>query len=154
MRKRKWLWILMSAMLIANFTAGCVSSGESHDVKNVTSDGNESEDSTQEEKVSIAEQVLIDQQDIVVTATEYVEDSIFGDGIKVLVENKTARDVTVSCNALIVNDYMISDFFVVNVAAGKQANDTIYLSSSQLEAAGIENVGKVEVYFHVYDSST
>ena len=30
----------------------------------------------------------------------------------------------------------------------------MYLSSSALEAAGIDTVGQVEIYFHVYDSSS
>lgn len=28
----------------------------------------------------------------------------------------------------------------------------MYLSSSELKAAGIENVGRIEIYFHAYDS--
>lgn len=104
--------------------------------------------------VTIDEQVLIDQDNIVVTAKEYVEDSIWGDGIKLLLENHSDKDVTVGCNALIVNDYMITDLFVSEIAAGKKENETLYLSSTQLKAAGIENVGKIEIYFHVYDSAT
>jgi hypothetical protein len=60
----------------------------------------------------------------------------------------------VGCTALIVNDYMINDLFASEVAAGKKSNETLYLSSSELNAAGIENVGKIEIYFHIYDSST
>ena len=60
----------------------------------------------------------------------------------------------VGCNALIVNDYMINDLFVSDVAAGKKSNETIYLSSSELKAAGIDTVGRIEIYFHVYDSDS
>lgn len=105
-------------------------------------------------EVTIDEQALVDQDGIVVTATEYVTDSIWGDGIKLLLENNSDKDVTVGCNALIVNDYMITDLFVSEVAAGKKSNETLYLSSTQLKAAGIENVGKIEIYFHIYDPST
>ena len=87
---------------------------------------------------TIDEQVLIDQAGIVVTATEYVTDKIWGDGVKLLLENSTDKDVTVGCDALIVNDYMISDLFVSDIAAGKKANETLYISSQQLNAAGIE----------------
>ena len=105
-------------------------------------------------EVTIQEQVLFEQEGIKVTATEYVTDSIWGDGIKVLLENNSDKTVTVSCDALIVNNYMISDLFVSEVASGKKANETIYLSSSELKAAGIESVGQVEIYFNVYDSET
>ena len=70
---------------------------------------------------SINEQVLVDQDGIKITATEYVTDSIWGDGIKLLVENNSARDYTIGCDALIVNDYMITDLFSADVAAGKKS---------------------------------
>ena len=104
--------------------------------------------------VSIEEQVLVDQDGIKITALEYVKDSIWGDGIKVLIENETDKDVMVGCNALIVNDYMINDLFASEVAAGKKSNETIYLSSSELKAAGIDTVGRIEIYFHVYDTDS
>lgn len=104
--------------------------------------------------ITIEEQVLIDRDGIKVTAKQYVTDSIWGEGIKVLIENDSDIDVMVGCDALIVNDYMISDLFSADVAAGKKANDTIYLSSSELKAAGIDVVGRVEIYFHAYDSDS
>ena len=81
-----------------------------------------------------------------VTATEYVVDSFWGDGIKLLIENNGASDIGIGCTALIVNDYMISDLFSTTVAAGKKANETLYLSNSGLQAAGIENVGGLFPY--------
>lgn len=104
--------------------------------------------------ITIEEQVLFEKDGLKVTATEYVVDSFWGDGIKLLIENNGASDIGIGCNALIVNDYMISDLFSTTVAAGKKANETLYLSNSGLQAAGIENVGKVEVYFHTFDSDS
>lgn len=104
--------------------------------------------------ITIEKQVLVEQDGIKITALEYVRDSIWGDGIKVLIENESEQDVTVGCDALIVNDYMIHDLFVSEVAAGKKSNEVIYLSSSELKAAGIDTVGRVEIYFHVYDSDS
>lgn len=104
--------------------------------------------------ITIEEQVLVDQDGIKITASEYVTDDIWGDGIKVLIENDTEQDVMVGCDALIVNDYMIHDLFGSEVAAGKKSNDVIYLSSSELKAAGIDTVGRVEIYFHAYDADS
>ena len=101
---------------------------------------------------TIEEQVLIDTNGIKITAKEYLTDKIWGDGIKLLIENSSDTDYTVGCDALIVNDYMITDLFSSKVAAGKNANETMYLSSSGLKAAGIESVGKVEMYFHASDA--
>ncbi len=164
------LRVLAVVICLAVFATMALGSGstESGDIKEiVTSDNgiasNESAEKvdamvTHEEEevvgVTIEEQVLFEQEGIIVTAKEYVTDSIWGDGIKLLIENNSEKTVTVGCNALIVNDYMISDLFVSEVAAGKKANEVMYLSSSELNAAGIELVGQVEIYFHVYDSSS
>lgn len=102
---------------------------------------------------NINEQVLVDQDGIKITATEYVTDSIWGDGIKLLVENNSVKDYTIGCDALIVNDYMITDLFSADVAAGKKSNEVMYLSSTELKAAGIDTVGQIEMYFHAYDSN-
>ena len=161
MKKRtKVLAAILCLTLFAGMAMGSGSSGETKDV--ASSDGSETtadssindgaENSSSKADVSIDESVIVDQDGIKITATEYVSDSIMGDGIKLLVENHSDKDYTVGCDALIVNDYMITDLFVSEIAAGKKANETMYLSSSSLSAAGIENVGKIEMYFHAYDS--
>ena len=161
MKKRtKVLAAILCLTLFAGMAMGSGSSGETKDV--ASSDGSETtadssindgaESSSSKADVSIDESVIVDQDGIKIIATEYVSDSIMGDGIKLLVENNSDKDYTVGCDALIVNDYMITDLFVSEIAAGKKANETMYLSSSSLSAAGIENVGKIEMYFHAYDS--
>ena len=161
MKKRtKVLAAILCLTLFAGMAMGSGSSGETKDV--ASSDGSETtadssindgaENSSSKTDVSIDESVIVDQDGIKIIATEYVSDSIMGDGIKLLVENNSDKDYTVGCDALIVNDYMITDLFVSEIAAGKKANETMYLSSSSLSAAGIENVGKIEMYFHAYDS--
>ena len=127
---------------------------ETASVDESTPDGSEHSETSSDVTITIDEQVLFEQSGIVVTATEYVTDSIWGDGVKLLLENNSDKDITVGCDALIVNDYMITDLFSSGIAAGKKSNETLYLSSMQLNAAGIENVGKIEIYFHVYDPST
>jgi hypothetical protein len=144
--------MLVGCLLLALLITGCTSSEtegsrETEDLEQVAEVQTDGE-------VTIAEKILVDQNGIVITATEYTTDSVWGDGIKLLIENNSDVNVTVSCKALIVNDYMISDLFVSEVAAGKKANETMYLSNSGLEEAGIDTVGKVEVAFRVYDSAT
>lgn len=169
-RNRKRIAVLLCLSVFAAMALGCgqLESGETKQV--VSNEGSEKEDADEsasndsevsndsedssDTEVTIDEQVLVDRDGIVVTATEYVTDSIWGDGIKLLLENNSDKDVTVGCNALIVNDYMITDLFSAGIAAGKKSNETLYFSSTQLKAAGIENVGKIEIYFHIYDSST
>lgn len=169
-RNMKWIAavLCLSAFAAMALGSGQPDSGETKQVisneepekadadQNASDDSEISKDSEEasDTAVTIDEQVLVDQDDIVVTATEYVTDSIWGDGIKLLLENHSNKDVTVGCNALIVNDYMITDLFSSEIAAGKKSNETMYFSSPQLKAAGIENVGKIEIYFQISDSAT
>ena len=158
MRKRmKLLTIVLCLSMFFTVAQGCGSS-DSDDGKDIVSSENKGDSVTTDESgkvtVTIEEQVLFEQDGIVVIAKEYVTDRIWGDGIKLLIENNSDKNVTVGCNALIVNNYMISDLFVSGIAAGKKANEVMYLSNTELEAAGIENVGQIEAYFHVYDTDT
>ena len=77
-----------------------------------------------------------------------------GEGIKFLLENNSEKSVSISTEAVIVNNYMITDMFYETVAAGKKAYETMNLSSSDLKAAGITNIGQIEIYFHIIDSDT
>lgn len=164
-KKTKWIAVLLCLGVFAVMALGSGSSNSSDTKDIVTTEANDSsstettsdgveEADTSSTDVTIEQQVLVDQNNIVITAVEYTTDSIWGDGIKLLIENNSDQNVTVGCTALIVNDYMITDLFVSDVAAGKKANETMYLSSSELEAAGIDSVGQIEVYFHVYDSAS
>jgi hypothetical protein len=164
-KNAKWIAVLLCLGVFAMMALGSGSSDSSETKDIVTTEADEvsntevdsavaEEDDASSADVTIEEQVLVDQDGIVITAMEYTTDSIWGDGIKLLVENNSDQNVTVGCTALIVNDYMITDLFASDVAAGKKANETMYLSSSELKAAGIDSVGQIEVYFHVYDSAS
>ncbi len=103
---------------------------------------------------TIEQQVLLEKDGLKITAVEMVDDSIWGEGVKLLIENSSDKNLGVSCNALIVNNYMVTSLLATDVAAGKKANDTMYIFSNDLKAAGIENIGQIEVYFHVYNSES
>ena len=164
MKKRaKFLALVFSLTAVCTMLFGCgsstgekkqiVTSGTEAGEAAVSENGGDSDTDKTSADESITEQVLVDQDGIKITATEYVTDDIWGDGIKLMVENTSDNDYTVGCDALIVNDYMITDLFSADVAAGKKSNEVMYLSSSELKAAGIDVVGKVEMYFHAYDSN-
>lgn len=128
------------------------SSSESDGEDNTENTGFESAAGDSKSDITIETQVLLEADGIRITAEEYVTDDIWGDGIKLLIENDGENDMTIGCNALIVNDYMITDLFSATVAAGKKSYETLYLYNTELEASGIENVGKIEVYFHSYNA--
>lgn len=103
---------------------------------------------------TIDEQVLWEVDGVKITATGIEEDMFWGSKVNVLVENNSDKDVQISLDALIVNDYMISDLTSFEVTAGNKSNDSITLLSSELQAAGIDNIGKIELYMRMYDPET
>lgn len=168
--KKKILTFMSLVLVLASFTAMAAGSGSSDkkDIVDATSapvagvettiasDDDSKDTATPQNAVAVTidEQVLLDQDGIRITATGMAEDSIWGSGINLLLENNSDRNLTVGCNAVIVNDYMITDLFVSDLAAGKKSNETLTLMSNQLKDAGITEIGKVEIYFNVYDSET
>lgn len=143
---KKFLAIILTALMVCSF-AGC-------DLESNSAPESNSKKSSSKKDVTISEQVCFDHDGIKVTAKSITNDSIWGKGIKLLLENDSEKDYSVSTSEVIVNNCMVSSLFSCEIAAGKKANDTLYLSSSSLEAAGITNIGQIEIYFYVYDSST
>lgn len=123
--------------------------------KNEESNIEISDTSASEEALeTIEEQVLLEQDGVKITAQELVNDTFWGKGIKLLIENNSDKNLGVGCKALIVNNYMITDLFSSSIAAGKKSNEIVYISSSELEASGISNIGQIDLYFNIYNSDS
>ena len=106
------------------------------------------------DEITMEEKLCFEYNGIAVAAKKLVYDSWQGIGLRLNIVNDTSKTYTVGVESVIVNDCMVSDFFSCEVAAGKKANDTLYFSSTELSDAGIEEIGKIEIYFYVYDSET
>ncbi len=170
--KKWWFWTIVVIFVIGiGFSGGdddskkeIISSDQSEEKdvaeqqKDTSEEQQESEDLKEDQKkndnTTIEQLVIFDHDGVTITATEYVTDSIWGESVKLLIENNSDKAVGIGCNALIVNNYMIGDLFSTTVAAGKKSNETLNLYSAELEAAGIENVGQIEIYFYLYDADT
>lgn len=125
---------------------------ESGDTSEVSTEA--SSDNTSQTIPTIDETVILDNSDVVIKAVELVDDSFWGPALKLNIENNSDKNVNVGCSALIVNDYMIMDLFASEVAAGKKTNENLNLFASQLKAAGIDNIGKIEMYLRLSDSDS
>lgn len=149
--KGKIIAILVAVVVIIVIIVAATSGSDS---KNTDSSTSTSESSSNKSSLSVEEQVLWEVDDVKVTATGLDEDDIFGTGINVLVENDSDKDVGISADALIVNDYMFADLTSITVTAGNKTNESITLFSSELEAAGIEHIGQIELYLYTFDPDT
>ncbi len=163
-KKKTWLVVLIVLVVLGGIASLGKKDKKESGKKEITSSDSSGDNSatkndadaekTTSKKVTIDEQVLFEKDGLKVTATEYKTDDIWGDGINLLIENNSNQSIGLGCTALIVNDYMIFDLFSETVAAGKKSNEMMYLSSDDLEAAGIDSVGKIEIYFHTFNPDT
>lgn len=102
----------------------------------------------------IAETVLYEANDIKVTATGY-EDGWMGPEVKILVENNSTKNVLVTAESVSVNGYMMPyASLYAEVAAGKKANESLSIMTSELDQAGIETVAEMQFYIKVSDADT
>ena len=89
-----------------------------------------------------------------VTATGY-EDGWMGPEIKILVENDSSKNVLVTSASVSVNGYMMpTAALYAEVAAGKKANETLSIMSSELDQSGIEMLAELQFYLQIQDPET
>lgn len=147
--KKMMAFVLVLVLLIALTACG----GNSTKT-NLDSGDAVTQTATDAQAVTIERMVLVDQNGLVITAQELVEDSLWGTGVNILIENNSDNDLGIQCKSLTVNGFMVTDLFSSTIAAGKKANDTIYLSSSQLKEAGITTISDIAISFQVFDPNS
>ncbi len=173
--KMKWLAVVLCLVLFASMAIGSGSSSSSDGDKKISSvttssDSKEKgsdEAKTEESKAdeakeevkeepegaTIEEQVLYDENDIKITATG-MEDSWAGTKLTLLIENNSAKGITVQARNANVNGYMVDTMMSADVAAGKKSNDGLTFQTSGLKECGIEQIATMEFFFHIFDSET
>ena len=164
-KKSKMLIALLLAMVMILATA-CSSSDEVKQPANVNGDssvtskeepaGNDSNNEQENDtvEITVAETVLYEADGVKVTATGY-EDGWMGPEIKILVENDSSRNVLVTSASVSANGYMMpSAALYAEVAAGKKANETLTIMSSELDQSGIEMLAELQFYLQIQDPET
>ena len=104
----------------------------------------------------IEETVMIDENDIKITATglNYTNYSV---ELELTIENNSGKNLSFisgslgyCCNS--INGYMLSDGYLnCDVAGGKKANDTISFKYDSLQVYGINEIADIEIGFDVSD---
>ena len=101
---------------------------------------------------TIADQVLVDDDNCKVTIVSADAPKSGGVIFKILLENKTSdKKLMFSIDDVSVNDWMIDPFFGKSVAAGKQANDSMRFSKDDFKECGIKTADKISLNLRVYD---
>lgn len=107
-------------------------------------------------EATIEETVLLDENDVKITATDlsYTNYSI---ELNLVIENNGDKDLqfisnslAYSCNA--INGYMVdAGYLNVDVAAGKKANESISFRIDELTLYGINEIADIQVGFDILD---
>lgn len=120
--------------------------------QNTSEEKNNSENQTptKASEETVAEQVLVDEDGILIKATGFEKKGIFGPELKLLIENGTEKDFTVQVRAVSVNGYMVETLFSEDVAAGKKSNSKISFSTNDLKSCGIDKIADMEFSFHIF----
>lgn len=154
----KKLKLLLASLLILVALFGCATSNSSETNDNTNTESSEAtnnqETSSNTLSATLEEQEIFNQNDIIVTATDLVDDSIWGQTIQVLIENNSSSDVVVTAGAMAVNGYMITDLIYETVTAGAKSYATLYCLSSELENAGITAIEDVDIWFNLVDPNS
>ncbi len=80
------------------------------------------------------------------------EDSIFGPGLNLYIENFTDESITVQTRDLSINGFMVSGLFSAEVTSQKRVIDDVTFMSSDLEDNGIETITDLEFAFHIIET--
>lgn len=111
-------------------------------------------DNGEEQAVDDSGILLLERDGIRLTVKEAdSENSFWGADIYIYVENQSDKNITVQARDVSINGFMVQPMFSCDVAAGKKAYDTITFFESDLEQNGIESIDRMEISFHVFESS-
>lgn len=80
------------------------------------------------------------------------DDSIFGPGLIIYIENNSDTDRTVQVRDTSVNGFMIDTVMSQDVVAGKKAITAVTFLSNSLEENSITDITSVETSFHIFDT--
>lgn len=160
------VWMFMLTMMVVLSMAACggsVGSNSSVGGAEISAvgdlDSSRSPDfGTFKKTEQIAETVLVDEDNVKITATELIYDTYTVD-VELLLENNSEKDLSFvcgssgySCNS--VNGYMIPDgYMYCNVAAGKKAYEAVGFSYDELMLYGITEIADIEIGFKIEDTN-
>ena len=162
MAKMSKILLALLLVFVMVFATACGGDGEIKQPANVNGDssgetngtGTNNDAGSSDEEVTIAETVLYEADGIKVTAKS-LEDGLFGAEVKLLIENDSSKNILITSSSVSANGYMMpTAALYAEVAAGKKANESLTLMSSELDQCGIETLAEMQFYLQIQDPET
>lgn len=82
------------------------------------------------------------------------DDSIWGPGVILYIENNSDKDITVQVRDTSINGYMVSSIISEEVLVGKKSITNLQFFQKDMEENGIDKINDVEFYFHIFEWDT
>ena len=163
MTKMSRILLALLLVFVMVFATACGGDGEIKQPANVNGDssgetngtGTNNDSGSSDEEVTIAETVLYEADGIKVTAKS-LADGLLGTEVKLLIENDSSKNnVLITSSSVSANGYMMpTAALYAEVAAGKKANESLTLMSSELDQCGIETLAEMQFYLQIQDPET
>ena len=162
MTKMSRILLALLLVFVMVFATACGGDGEIKQPANVNGDssgetngtGTNNDSGSTDEEVTIAETVLYEADGIKVTAKS-LADGLLGTEVKLLIENDSSKNVLITSSSVSANGYMMpTAALYAEVAAGKKANESLTLMSSELDQCGIETLAEMQFYLQIQDPET
>ena len=83
-----------------------------------------------------------------------VNDSLWGQGVLLYIENNSDKNIIVSTDNLSVNGYMVNGYLYSTIMSNKKAIETVILSSTDLEDNDIESIEDLALSFDIINADT
>lgn len=97
-------------------------------------------------------EVLVDTDGIKIVGKGLsAEDSFWGPGVILYIENNSDQNVTIQVRDVSVNGFMVDSSMSEDVVAGKKAMSAVQFFSTDLEENAIDDITDVELYFHIFN---
>ena len=162
MAKMSKVLLALLLVFVMVFATACGGDGEIKQPANVNGDssgetngtGTNNDSGSSDEEVTIAETVLYEADGIKVTAKS-LADGLLGTEVKLLIENDSSKNILITSSSVSANGYMMpTAALYAEVAAGKKANESLTLLSSELDQCGIETLAEMQFYLQIQDPET
>lgn len=104
---------------------------------------------------TVEESVIYDENGIKITVKGVSSDDLMGTiDLKLLVENSSGENLTVSAELCSVNGVMVTPLFIAEVAPEKKANETLSIFVEELNRLEIDNIADISFELRIYNTDT
>lgn len=159
---KKILALLLALAVIFSLAACGSKSDKKKDTEKTNNEeqteNNETEEEEEEEEEKVEkldpadfQQTIVDNDDVTVQIVTIDPEGDWGYTLKVLLENKTDKELMFTVDNASINGVMSEPLFATSVSPGTKTNEEISFDSTTLEEMGIDEVTLIEFTFRAYD---